>query len=226
MAEETAVKKVAEKAEVKVDAELTIGQAPFISGNLGRQYHFEGAVYSNKDWKVKKAQDLTQAKAEAEAKGLKGKAVADAVQAVAETLAAAQVGYRFLINLGKPDYGNQIGNLADFGFDRLRSVKFAGLADAEQAEIETALTEFLAGGWVKTLAGEREKAAPAAKLTSIETSAIDAIARKVIRDGGGNPDTADKEAVKTARIAARAERTANSKLWQKAVAQFTKAAEL
>jgi uncharacterized protein (DUF2267 family) len=124
----------------------------------------------------------------------------------------------------QPDGGKQrqYGNT----LDRLLSVKAAGLADAEQAEVEAAFTEFLAGGWIKTLAGEREKAAPKGKLSKVETQARDAIARKFIRNEGGNPEIASPEVVKAAVAKANAEKVANTKLWIKALAQFTKAQEL
>lgn len=170
---------MAEKEEVKVLAELTIGEAPFTQVKLGRQYSFGGQVYSNKDWSAYKKAEIAKAKAA-------GQPEPDFAEAIVQ--------YRYGINLGKPDLTKRATDLADFAYDRLASVLMAALAEADEATITDALKKFVEGGWEKRLDGEREKAARAPRLLTVEDVAVNNLTISLMQRKGVSSKEEEKKA--------------------------------
>ncbi len=186
---------MAEKEDVKVLAELTIGKAPFIQVKLGRQYAFSGQVYSNKDWSAYK-------KANPEA-----------------DLAEAIVQYRYGINLGKPDLTKRTADLADFAYDRLTSIFLAALAEADEPTIVSGLTKFaVEGGWEKRLDGEREKTARAPRLLTVDDLAVNALTVSLMQRKG----VSSKDEEKKARTKVLELKAAGHPAWKMALAEAEK----
>ena len=184
--------------EAKIGAELTCGVAPFTQVKVGREYVFEGATFSNKDWKAFKAADP------------------------GKDYGAAETQYRFGVNLGIPSVISElpsgpVKDLALHGYNELASNCGAGVASAEQDAVQDAFDKYHDGGWIKRAAGEREARVAVTKLDSDEKDAQRAVAKHLLKLDSIDPKAATKEQVKAAMDAAKVHRAENSKLWQKAM---------